>query len=82
MAKREMTTIDMRDLLNHIDHLGNGAVVRKMGRKWFIDFRGFGFPTPFATKNAAMIMVSEWRVAIHRRMRELGVDRDGHKPAA
>ncbi|HTH99106.1 MAG TPA: hypothetical protein VL574_16935 [Stellaceae bacterium] len=79
MAQREMTVIDMRDLLNHTDHFGNGSVVRKMGRKWFIDFRGFGFPSPFVTKNAAMDRVSEWRMAIRRRMDEMGIDRYGNK---
>ena len=62
-----MTDADMRDLINHVNMFGNGAVVRKMGRKWFVDFRGFGFPTAFRTKNEAMERVSEWICLLARK---------------
>ena len=77
-----MTPIDMRDLLNHIDHFGSSAVVRKMRGKWFIDFRGFGFPVSFKTKNEAMTRVGEWYLAISRHMRESGLDRYGRPISA
>lgn len=62
-----MTDTDMRDLINHVNMFGNGAVVRKMGRKWFVDFRGFGFPTAFRTKSEAMERVGEWVCLLARK---------------
>jgi hypothetical protein len=61
-----MTDIDRRDIINHVSHFGASAVVHKRGRKWFIDFRGFGFPNSFPTKWAAMEQVSNWVCALAR----------------
>ena len=66
-----MTDTDMRDCINHVMMFGNGAVVRKMGRKWFIDFRGFGFPNGFATKKEAMERVSDWTSMLAMKRRGL-----------
>lgn len=66
-----MTDSDMRDLINHVMMFGNSAVVRKMGRKWFIDFRGFGFPCGFSTKKEAMEKVSDWTCMLSMKRRGL-----------
>ncbi len=65
----EMSDIDMRDLINHVNMFGSGAVVQKRGRKWWIDFRGFGFPNSFTTKTEAMERVGAWVCALARKRR-------------
>ena len=56
-----MTDEDRRDIINHVFHFGNASVVRRdKSGKWWIDFRGFGFPSPFKTKSEAMERVSLW----------------------
>lgn len=59
-----MTDIDIRDVINHINHFGCGAVVHNRGGKWWVQFRGFGCPTPFKTKGAAMDWACGWPSAL------------------
>ena len=73
-----MTPTDIRDVMNHVDHFGCYAIVQRMGRAWFVDFRGFGFPTAFKTKHEAGEMVSRWMVMLNHRLAELGIDRYGN----
>lgn len=68
-----MTDTDRRDIINHVNHFGASAVCHKMGRKWYITFRQFGFPTPFNTKREAMERVGLWVVALHNERRKEGV---------
>lgn len=70
MTRPAMTDTDRRDIINHVMHFGASAVVHKKGRDWWIDFRGFGFPSPFQTKRAAMARVSDWVCAMERVRRE------------
>lgn len=59
-----MTSIDVRDLTNHINHFGASAVVQKMGRKWWVKFRDFGPPSPFKTKRVAVEWAAAWPAAL------------------
>lgn len=59
-----MTDTDRRDIINHVMHFGNAAVIRRKGRGWWIEFREFGFPHPFKTKREAMERVSNWVIAL------------------
>ncbi len=70
MSRATMTDIDRRDIINHVMHFGASAVVHKKGRNWWIDFRGFGFPTPFKTKREAMERVGNWVSALELVRRE------------
>lgn len=63
---------DRRDVINHVMHFGAAAVVKKMGRNWFVDFRGFGFPDAFKTKREAIDRVGLWVAALYRVRREEG----------
>lgn len=67
---RKMTDTDRRDVINHAMHFGAAAVIHKRGRSWWIDFGGFGFPTPFKTKAAAMERVSLWVSMLAKKRRE------------
>ncbi len=62
-----MTAADIRDLQNQVDHFGLYAVVRKVGRKWSVNFRGHGCPTLFNTRTAAANWVQEWTQALRQR---------------
>ena len=64
-----MTTEDMRDLMNGVRMYGEGHIVRKLGSRWVVQFRTFGFPTVFRTKTAACAKAREWAKAIEMRMR-------------
>lgn len=69
-----MTADDVRDLSNHVRMFGGGAIVRKSGRGWWVSFRGFGCPSPFKTKGAAVEWASRWPAAIQQSARvESGV---------
>lgn len=67
-----MTDTDRRDIINHVNHFGAGAVCKRMGSAWFISFREFGFPTAFKTKRAAMEHVGRWMIALHEVRRQAG----------
>jgi hypothetical protein len=65
---RQMTTDDERALVNHWSMFGSYSICHKLGRKWFVDFRGFGFPTAFKTRDAAEKMGTAWVLEVaHRR---------------
>lgn len=67
-----MTDTDRRDVINHVMHFGASAVVNKGPGGWWIDFRGFGFPSPFKTKREAIDRVGLWVSALYRVRREEG----------
>lgn len=60
----QMTATDIRDLTNHVSMFSGAAIVRKAGRNWWVSFRGFGCPSPFATKRDAIEWASRWPSAI------------------
>lgn len=55
-----MNTEDIRDLQNAWNMFGPAAVVRKLGRKWAVEFRGQGYPGVFATKDDATQWARQW----------------------
>ena len=59
-----MTATDVRDVINHINHFGAAAVVRKTGGKWWVRFRDFGPPSPFKTKRSAVEWAANWPAAL------------------
>lgn len=59
-----MDAADIRDLVNHINHFGAAALVRKMGSKWWVRFREFGPPSPFKTKREAVAWAANWPSAL------------------
>ena len=61
-----MDEIDIRDMVNHVNHFGPAAIVHKRGRSWWVDFRGFGPPSPFKTKREAVDWACSWPAAIRR----------------
>jgi hypothetical protein len=63
-AQAQMTDIDIRDLTNHVMHFSGSAIVHKRGRSWWVDFRGFGCPSPFNTKREAVDWANHWPSAI------------------
>lgn len=70
----EMTVTDIRDIINHSMHFGPAALVDKGStgsKRWWVRFRDFGFPSPFATKREAMEMASTWVRMLAQRKREL-----------
>jgi hypothetical protein len=62
-----MNATDIRDLQNHVSHFGLYAVVRKLGAKWIVDFRGHGCPTLFKTRDEAAEWVQDWTDALRKR---------------
>lgn len=62
-----MTSTDIRDVVNHISMWGCDAVVKRLGRKWTVQFRGFGYPGTFATKTAAQRWAGDWALALSQR---------------
>lgn len=62
--------IDARDLRNHVMMFGSYAVCHKRGRKWFVEFRGFGPPTAFRTKREAGEYASTWSALVWRQLHE------------
>lgn len=59
-----MTAADRSDIIGHFLMFGETSVVRKLGRKWTVQFRGFGYPGVFNTKNEAIQWAREWRRAL------------------
>lgn len=56
-----MTETDARDINNHLKMFGSDSVVRKLGRKWTVQFRSFGYPGCFNTKREAIEWAMRWR---------------------
>lgn len=56
-----MTQADARDIENHLKMFGSESVVRKLGRKWTVSFRQFGYPGCFNTKREAIEWAMRWR---------------------
>ncbi len=65
-----MSDTDLRDAINHLDHFGASALVRKMGRSWWCYFGETSLcPAPFKTKGAAMSYVVVSLTAIAKRLK-------------
>jgi hypothetical protein len=72
-VQTEMTATDIRDIVNHSMHFGPAALVRKGNsgsKRWWVAFRDFGFPCPFATKTEAVERAAEWVRMLTQRRRE------------
>lgn len=64
-----MTSTDRRDIINHSMHFGYTALVRKIGRKWAVQFREFGFPDLLSTKTGAEERAAAWVRELSRQQR-------------
>ena len=60
---------DANDMLRHTMMFGEGAICRKLGTRWTVEWRGHGFPTVFRTKTAACAKAREWVQTVRARLR-------------
>lgn len=65
-APAKMSDTDRRDIVNHGSMFGPAALCKRLGKKWIVDFRGFGFPVVYSTKTAAIDAAQSWIVALRQ----------------
>lgn len=61
----------VRDIIGHCNMFSHYAICHKRGRKWWVEFRGLGCPSPFKTRREAEAWASNWTLMLDQDQRGL-----------